>query len=259
MKPGDLVQRFIFNYSFNKLGTAFNFSYIPAGTFTMGSPMSDTDSEDDERPQHQVTITKPFLMLRTQVTQVQWSTLMSYNFSAFKGPNYPVQNVNWDDAVDFCNLLSIRAGLVPAYTNRGSIRLLNEGANGYRLPTEAEWEYACRAGTTTLRYGDIDDIAWYGKNSESGPHEVAQKKPNSWNLYDMLGNVSEWTQDWAGGNYSTGSRTDPQGPETGSFRVIRGGSWFGAARDIRAAGYRNYGIPEDRTGGLGFRICRNLE
>jgi formylglycine-generating enzyme required for sulfatase activity len=129
-------------------------------------------------------------------------------------------------------------------------------ATGYRLPTEAEWEYAARAGTTTPRYGTLDQIAWYSSNSGSATHPVGQKTANAWNLYDMLGNVWEWTQDWKG-DYSAGSQTDPQGPASGSSRVIRGGGWDDVASYARA-GYRYYDPPDDRDYFLGFRPLRSL-
>ena len=257
MKPGDLVQRLIFDYSFNKLGIPLKFSYIPAGTFTMGSPTTDTESSDGERPQNQVTISKPFLMLRTEVTQAQWKAVMGPNPSHFRGDERPVENVSWYEAVDFCNLLSRRDGLTAAYTINYRTVTLNEGATGYRLPTEAEWEYACRAGTTAPRYGDIDAIAWHSGNSSRQTHPVGQKLPNAWNLYDMLGNVFEWNWDLFR-DYPTGNQTDPQGPTMGSARVLRGGGWYYDASSARAGNRFSY-TPDKRYNAFGFRICRNLE
>jgi len=242
-------------------GQSFKFSYIPAGTFTMGSPTTDRDSYDYERPQHSVTISKPFLMLRTEVTQAQWVAIKGSNPSYFTGDtSRPVETVSWYDAVDFCNQLSIRDGFPAAYTINGTTVTLNTGATGYRLSTEAEWEYAARAGTTAPRYGMLDQIAWYSGNSGSATHPVGQKTANAWNLYDMLGNVWEWTQDWMG-DYSAGSQTDPQGPTSdpasGSIRVVRGGSWYVAASRARA-GYRFHYTPDARDDDIGFRPLRSL-
>jgi formylglycine-generating enzyme required for sulfatase activity len=238
-------------------GQSFKFSYIPAGTFTMGSPTSDTESSDGERPQHQVTISKPFLMLRTEVTQAQWVAIWGNNPSYFTGDmSRPVEQVSWYDVVDFCNQLSTRDGFTAAYTINGTTVTLNAGATGYRLPTEAEWEYAARSGTTTPRYGTRDQIAWYNGNSGNTTHPVGQKTPNAWNLYDMLGNVWEWNWDWYGG-YSAGSQTDPQGPASGSYRVYRGGGCSGGASRVRA-GDRDYFTPAYRYFNLGFRPLRSL-
>ncbi len=221
-------------------GVTFVFSFIPAGSFLMGSPDTDTEAYSDEKPQHQVTLTKPFLMLRNEVTQAQYEAVMGTNPSYFTGDTArPVEPVSWYDAVSFCARLS----------------QLESGAT-YRLPTEAEWEYAARAGTTTRRYGAIDDIAWYSGNSSSTTHPVKQKLPNAWGLYDMLGNVWEWTGDWYG-TYAHAALTDPTGPSTGSLRVLRGGSWGSVALDARAACRGNYG-PGNTRDRLGFRPLRSL-
>jgi formylglycine-generating enzyme required for sulfatase activity len=238
-------------------GQSFQFSYIPAGTFTMGSPDSDTEAYNDERPQHQVTISKPFLMLRTEVTQAQWVAIKGSYPSHFTGDmSRPIENVSWFDAVEFCNQLSTRDGFTAAYNINGTTVTLNIGATGYRLPTEAEWEYAARGGSTASRYGDLDSIAWYWSNAGLQTHPVAQKRPNSYGLYDMFGNVSEWTQDWYGG-YSAGSQTDPQGLASKSSRVDRGCSFINYASCARA-GYRGSGPPDARSGAIGFRPLRSL-
>lgn len=257
MKPGDLVQQFIFKYLLNKLGIFLNFSYIPAGTFTMGSPTTDLESQGNERPEHRVTITKPFLMLRTPVTQELWEAIMGSNPSSFTGDTIlPVEQVSWYDAVDFCNALSKQAGLPPAYIVNGNDVRRIEKSIGYRLPTEAEWEYACRAGSTTSRYGPLDRIAWHDGNSYGQTHPVGQKDPNAWNLYDMLGNVWEWVYDW-NGPYSVSMQINPQGPASGSSRVFRGGSWFSVA-SLARTGYRDSNTPVYLNYNVGFRICRNL-
>ena len=192
------------------------FKLIPAGTFTMG------DGDDA----HDVTLTKPFKMGVHEVTQAQYEQVMGVNPSKFKGADNPVENVSWDDAVEFCRRLSE----LPAEKAAGNV---------YRLPTEAEWEYACRAGTTTkYSFGDDEsefgDYAWYCDNSDEQTHPVGSKKPNAWGLYDMHGNVLEWCQDWYG-DYPSGSVTDPTGPAVGSHRVIRGGSWDRTAGYCRSA------------------------
>jgi formylglycine-generating enzyme required for sulfatase activity len=165
------------------------FVLMPAGTFTMGSPASDPNAYDDEKPAHQVTISKPFYMGKYEVTQAQWKAVMGSenNPSYFKGDSLPVDHVSWRDVQEFIQKLNRR----------------EEQASGVfcRLPTEAEWEYAARAGTTTLySFGDdaaeLDDYAWYAGNADHTSYPVGQKKPNAWGLYDMHGNVSEWCQDW---------------------------------------------------------------
>jgi formylglycine-generating enzyme required for sulfatase activity len=233
-------------------------SYIPPWTFDMGSPVTDDEAYEDERPQHAVMLTRGFLLQRTPVTQEQWFAVMGTDPSCFKGPRRPVERVSWLDAVEYCNALSRLAGLPDSYVIspvRKSVRLV-KNPKGYRLPTEAEWEYACRAGTTGVRYGQLDDVAWYKDNSGGETHEVGLKQPNTLGLYDMLGNVWEWTQDWYG-SYSAAHQTNPQGPAEGSYRVNRGGSWYDDASFARA-GYRYDGTPGDRNIALGFRPLRSL-
>jgi formylglycine-generating enzyme required for sulfatase activity len=221
------------------------FALISAGTFMMGSPTDETGRVSDEGPQHRVTISRPFYMQVTETTQGQWQKIMGRNPSNFSncGDNCPVEAVSWNDVQDFIGRL-----------NR------QEGTDRYRLPTEAEWEYAARAGTTTRFYTgngeeDLSRAGWYGDNSGSKTHPVGQKTPNAWGLYDMHGNVSEWVQDWKG-DYPAGSVTDPEGPSSGSYRVDRGGSWFYDARYCRSA-FRDYRIPDDRGNVLvGFRLIR---
>ena len=211
------------------------FKLIPAGTFTMG------DGDDA----HDVTLTKPFKMGVHEVTQAQYEQVMGVNLSKYKGADNPVENVSWDDAVEFCRRLSE----LPAEKAAGNV---------YRLPTEAEWEYACRAGTTTkYSFGDdeseLGDYAWYGVNSDQKTHPVGSKKPNAWGLYDMHGNVFEWCQDRYG-DYPSGSVTDPTGPAVGSSRVFRGGSWSSSAENRRSASRYGY-YPSDRYSYGGFRVC----
>ena len=189
--------------------------------------MGSEKGDNDEKPVHKVTITKPFYMGKYEVTQEQWEAVMGSNPSNFKGAKNPVEQVSWEDCEKF-------------------IGKLKEKVSGrdFRLPTEAEWEYACRAGSTTdYCYGDgdesLDEYAWYYGNSESKTHPVGQKKANAWGLYDMHGNVWEWCSDWYG-DYADGAVSDPKGPESGSARVLRGGSWGGNARDCRSACRHSY-------------------
>ena len=220
----------------------------------MGADSGDADAWDDERPQHSVTITRSFLMARTEVTQAQYVAVTGLtNPSNFKGDQLPVEQVNWTEAVSFCNKLSELDGLTKAYDANNNVNL---AANGYRLPTEAEWEYAARAGTTTPRYGDLGTVAWYAGNSGGTTHAVGLKVANVWGLYDILGNVWEWTGDWYEG-YSATAVTDPTGASSGSNRVLRGGGWYSGARYVRAAP-RNFNDPGNRRDDLGFRPSRSL-
>jgi formylglycine-generating enzyme required for sulfatase activity len=222
-------------------------------------------SFDDEQPQHSVRITRPFFLGVHQVTQGQYQSIMGDNPSRFEGSDeLPVESVSWFDAVQFCNKLSERENRSPCYRIYGTkVSVLN--GNGYRLPTEAEWEYACRSGSSMLYpFGDdASEIgehilawsAWYGSNSQDTTHPVGQKRPNSWGLYDMLGNVWEWCQDAYDAAYYTNSPPgDPPGPAAGSRRVIRGGSWVNDARFCRPAS-RDRSTPEGRDNHLGFRVA----
>lgn len=226
---------------------------IPAGSFMMGSP-SGEEGRDNDETQHRVTLTKGFLLGATEVTQGQWQAVMGSNPSSFKdcGAECPVENVSWTDVVEFCNKLSDKEGLTRCYSGRE----WNRGCTGYRLPTEAEWEYAARAGSSEARYGEVGSVAWYDQNSGSKTHPAGQKQANAWGLYDMLGNVWEWVWDWYGA-YPSGDATDPVGPTSGSYRVVRGGSWFIYAQDARAAD-RNADAPGHRVNDLGFRLSRSL-
>ncbi len=224
---------------------------IAPGTFTMGSPPGEEGREDDES-QHSVTITRAYCMKATEVTQGEWQAVMGSNPSKFTncGANCPVEQVSWEDAVGYANALSRREGLPECYAGSTFTGL---GCRGYRLPTEAEWEYAARAGTTGSRYGNLDSVAWFDENSGAATHPVGQKLPNAWGLYDMLGNVWEWTGDWS--DTYPGTVTDPLGAGTGSDRVVRGGSWFIDARYARAANRYNF-TPDIRSSVLGFRLSR---
>lgn len=215
---------------------------IKEGKFKMGN---------DETGTVEVTLS-PFKMDKYPVTQALYEQVINKNPSHFKGEDRPVENISWFDAAEFCNELSRQTGLAEAYEIKGEQVKRRPGANGYRLPTEAEWEYGCRAGTKGDCYGNIDEIAWYEKNSGDETHGVGQKKANDFGLYDMLGNVGEWCNDWYK-DYSKKPVIDPVGVENGTDRVIRGGSWgisAGIARSARRDGY----TPGNRNGNLGFRL-----
>ena len=248
---------------------------IPGGTFTMGSPLDEPFHENNET-QHPVYISS-FYMSKYPVTQEQWVEVMGSNPSFFQGMTLPpglangcrlpVEQVTWYDAVDFCNKLSEREGLEKVYT---IIDMSYNGANitsatvtadwskkGYRLPTEAEWEYACRAGTKAAYNTGAafnDNTGWYDGNSVGTTHVIAQKQRNAWGLYDMHGNVCEWCWDYYG-SYSTAAQTNPKGPDSGSARVFRGGSWFTSEQYLRSA-YRESRSPGSWSSDLGFRVVR---
>ncbi|MDD3579448.1 MAG: formylglycine-generating enzyme family protein [Desulfobacca sp.] len=227
------------------------FVRIPAGSFLMGSPETETGRSSDET-QHEVTISQDLYFQVTPVTQGQWQALMGHIPSRMlkTGADLPVEGVNWNDCQEFIRkLLALQEGI-------------------YRLPTEAEWEYACRAGSpTALANGDLitlfceldpalDEIGWYCGNSNRSLQPVAQKRPNAWGLYDMHGNVAEWCQDWYS-SYPETAQTDPAGPLSGPGRVVRGGSWFSSAKKCRCAA-RFYAPPHSRNRFpiSGFRLVR---
>jgi len=224
-------------------GAAMAFVWIEPGTFTMGSPSSEPGRYLIEGPQHEVTISQGFYLGKYEITQGQWESVMGRNPSYYSGANRPVEQVSWYDVHTFIHALN-EAG----------------GDSLYRLPTEAEWEYVCRAGTTTRwSFGDdeslLGEYAWYsGNNSPSGTKDVGTKRPNPWGLHDMHGNVYEWMQDWYG-DYSSDSQTDPTGPATDSYRVSRGGGFYGLAQNVRSA-LRYYARPSTRYNVLGARLLR---
>jgi formylglycine-generating enzyme required for sulfatase activity len=229
---------------------------LPAGRFVMGSPASE-DGRYRGETRHEVILNRGFLLGEAPVTQAEYAAVVGTNPSHFQGWDCPVEQVTWFDAVSFCNSLSRRVGLEEAYVvHKESVIWKGLSCPGFRLPTEAEWEYACRAGTTGARYGDLDAVAWYAENSGDSTHPVRQKQPNPWGLHDILGNVWEWCWD-RHGDYPPGVLADPLGPDSGSLRVFRGGSWFNVAQFARAA-YRNYYVPESRLATQGFRLARSL-
>ena len=228
-------------------GITMKLVLIPAGKFMMGSPDSEQGRNKSEGPQHEVVISKPFYMGVTEVTQAQYEAVMGTNPSNFKDATNPVEMVSLTDATEFCKKLSEKTG------------------QAVRLPTEAEWEYACRAGSNTrFSFGDSDsilgDYAWWQSNSGGKTHPVGQKKPNAWGLYDMHGNVWEWCANWLG-SYSSGSATDPRGPGSGGYRVLRGGSWSSRDADSFRCAFRDrldrLGLTSRRDYN-GFRCARTL-
>ena len=257
-------------------GGGGGFVLVQPGTFTMGSP-ADEPGRDSNETQHAVTLTKAFYVATTEVTQSDWQSVMGWNDSAFPGANRPVEQVTWYDCVSYCNQRSTRDGYTPAYTitNAGyndnhmtsATVTWNQGANGYRLLTEAEWEYACRAtsqaafcnGTITNIYcspldPNLDQVGWYCGNAGSTTHDVGGKAANAWGLKDMHGNVYEWCWDRYA-TYPAGPVTDPAGPASGSFRVARGGSWLYSA-DICRSAYRIIVYLNYRGSILGLRLAR---
>ena len=217
--------------------------WVEPGTFMMGSPVSEAGRIQNEI-QHQVTLTKGFYLGKYEVTQAQWSRVMGNTPSFFKGADKPVEQVSWNDAVEFCKKLTEmekEAGRIP------------QGMS-YKLPTEAQWEYACRAGTSTMYWwGDSisSSNANYG-NSVRETSPVGKYPANPWGFYDMHGNVWEWSADWYD-DYPSGSVTNPIGPASGSYRVHRGGSWHNGGANLRSA-ERTIITPSDRSNNLGFRV-----
>ena len=223
--------------------TTMDFVYVAPGTFLMGSSIREVGRDEDEGPQHLVTISTGFYLGKYEVTQAQWEAVIGSNPSSFKSANKPVENVSWFEAQNFVQKLNAAAG-----------------DSLYRLPTEAEWEYACRVGTTTRwSFGEdenkLQTYAWYLENNDpSGTKEVGLKLPNPWGLYDMHGNVWEWCQDWYG-PYDKNAQTDPTGLSVGSSRVIRGGAFYNSAPILRSAS-RHAFAPSFRSLNIGLRLVR---
>lgn len=213
------------------------FVLINPGSFMMGEDEGVGDS--DESPKHKVTITQPFYLGKYEVTQEQWMTIMGNNPSTFKGKMNPVDTVSWEDCQIFIQKLSEKTG------------------QKFSLPTEAQWEFACRAGTTTpWSFGENEDIAgdyaWINENSNKTTNPVGSKEPNAWGIYDMYGNIQEWCADWYTNKYQIENSTDPIGPSSGDSRIVRGGGWGENTIDIRSS-YRNCNGPDGKNDGIGFR------
>ena len=218
--------------------------WCPAGTFMMGRLSNEQDSDADESPQHQVTLSQGFWMGKYEVTQAQWQAVMGTNPSHFTGDlNRPVEQINWSDVQSFLTAINTLT------------------SKTFRLPSDAEWEYACRAGTSTrffwgddASYGQIGNYTWYDTNSGDSTHPVGEKWPNAFGLFDMSGNVWELCQDWYG-NYTAGAVTDPAGPASGTYRVLRGGGIYDEAQYCRSAD-RDYFAPTYKYYDLGIRLAR---
>ncbi|MDY6297051.1 MAG: formylglycine-generating enzyme family protein [Alloprevotella sp.] len=221
-------------------GVSFKMIAVEGGTFLMGSPESDTEAYDDEKPQHEVTLSNYYIG-ETEVTQELWETVMDSNPSSIVGPKLPVEKVSWDDCQTFIGKLNEKTGKT------------------FRLPTEAEWEYAARGGKKSKGYtysgsNTIGNVAWYSDNSGETTHDVGTKQANELGIYDMTGNVREWCQDWYGETYyEKSSTTDPQGPASGTSRVLRGGSWDIIAQSCRVA-YRGIFFPDLGLNNIGLRL-----
>jgi formylglycine-generating enzyme required for sulfatase activity len=218
-----------------------NMVYVQGGTFTMGvTSEQGSDAYSDEKPAHQVTLSS-FSIGRYEVTQEEWQAVMGSNPSNFKGSRKPVEQVSWNDCKSFISKLNSITG------------------KNFRMPTEAEWEFASRGGIKSQGYkysgsNNLNSVAWYYDNSGNATHVVGQKSPNELGIYDMSGNVWEWCSDWYG-NYSSSSQTNPTGSYSGSLRVLRGGSWYCSAGNCRVLD-RSNSTPDYRNGRLGFRLAQ---
>jgi len=240
----------------------FEMVHCPPGTFTMGSPKDEAGRRGDET-QHKVTLTRGFALGVFPVTQALWKAVTGKHPSYFQdGDDAPAENVSWFDAVRLCNALSAKVGLAAAYTiGEGDEPLVtcDFGATGFRLPTEAEWEYAARSGGDAFVYAGSDnvgEVGWYQHNSDRTTHGVGQKQATRWGMHDLTGNVWEWCWD-VFGDYVKGEVTDPTGAPTGPRRVSRGGSWVSTAGNARAAN-RGGRFPGVRVNSLGLRLSRTI-
>jgi formylglycine-generating enzyme required for sulfatase activity len=220
-------------------GVNITMCWIPAGEFMMGSPAGESGRSEDET-QHRVKISKGFWLAKTETTQAQWQAVMGSNPSNFKGADLPVESVSWDDIAGMGGFLA---------------RINDSAVDGwhFHLPSEAQWEYACRAGSTRNGDSELGAKAWYAENSGEKTHSVGQKQSNAWGLYDMLGNVCEWCDDWYGA-CPVSTTTDPSGPTSGSHKVLRGGCWRSDARKCRA---RHSSLPSSAIIIFGFRVARS--
>ena len=229
----------ISSQTFTANGVSFDMMYVKGGTFTMGATSEQgSDADDNGKPTHRVTLSS-FYIGKYEVTQALWKAVMGNNPSHWKGDNLPVECVSWDDCQDFIRKLTALTG------------------KNFRLPTEAEWEFAARGGNNSRGYkyagsNNIGDVAWYDGNSGDKTHAVGTKSPNELGIYDMSGNVWEWCQDWIG-SYSSASQTNPTGASSGSYRVLRGGCWDYNARSCRSS-HRYLNAPNHRFNDDGLRL-----
>ena len=240
--------------------------FVQGGSFEMGDHFNEGYSR--ELPVHSVNISD-FYIGKYEVTQAEWISIMVNNPSHYLADNNPVENITWYDALEYCNALSITENLTPCYSGTGTNISCNFTANGYRLPTEAEWEYAARGGVNfneNLRYSGcheesiLIDYAWFDtNNTPMGSKEVGMKLPNQLNIFDMSGNVFEWCWDWSSENYySVSPSSDPYGPSQGNMRVKRSGSFCCFSSAMRVANRDGF-QPEQSDGDIGFRVVRRIE
>lgn len=266
--PTLLLTIFTF-FAFNTNLLENNLIQVKGGTFKMGSKKSDTSAELDEQKEHTVTL-NTFEINKFEVTVWEWKQFIKAN--KMKMPpkptwgwqdNYPINGITWNEAIAYCNWLSIKENLQPCYTKKGPNFLCNFQANGYRLPTEAEWEFAAKGGTSSKNYrfsgsDKIEDVAWYKSNSKGHPNTIGTKLPNELGIYDMSGNVWEWCWDWYNKDFYKQEKGDnPKGPEMGERRTVRGGSWDSQPNYIRPAN-RISTIPSKTHEFYGFRTARTL-
>ena len=212
--------------------------WVQPGTFMMGSPLDEEGRKADREKQHKVTITKGYWLAETEFTQEEWEKIMGNNPSRNKGEKHPVEQVSHNDIQQFLIKINVQNGK-------------------FRLPTEAEWEYACRANTTAPYAGDLEEMTWHIGNSGKVSHPIALKKPNAWGFYDMHGNILEKCSDWLQENITT-MKIDPKGPKTGVYKVDRGGQFTGRTRHTRSAD-RQRSLPTSRDFYVGFRLARSQD
>ena len=246
------------DWKFRINAQAATWTYVQGGSFMMGS-----NDYSDEKPIHEVSVSS-FYISKYEITQKEWQEVMGSNPSYFKGDKLPVENISWYDAIEYCNKRSIKEGLKPCYSGSGANISCDWTANGYRLPTEAEWEYAARGGKKSKGYkysgsDDIKKVAWYKSNSGSKTHPVGENQANELGIYDMSGNVWEWCWDWYSSDYySKSPSSNPRGPSSGEKRVLRGGSWSSYDCYCRVAN-RFDDDPDYRYYDFGLRILRAIQ
>ncbi|MCR4620306.1 MAG: formylglycine-generating enzyme family protein [Paludibacteraceae bacterium] len=259
MKKLHLLLLSLFVVVANTYGQAIEMTLVKGGIYNMGNERETLF--EDELPVHQVSL-RDFYIGVYEVSQAEWQAVMGENPSFFKGDNNPVDNVSWYDALRFCNKLSEKSGLEPCYNfRRGNTVEFNASANGYRLPTEAEWEYAARGGSLSKNYlyagsEDVDMVGWHKGNSKGETHEGGLLQANELGLYDMSGNVWEWCWDWYASEYEQGPQTNPTGPNYGVERCRRGGGWYSVAKSSRNTN-RIGTPPTTKLNYVGVRVVRN--